>query len=169
MNMARRRKRVSTTQRVAQYATLGLPAPLRYVFSTRLGSLFFVFVLPVLIMTGIFTIEWKDGWPQFRFHRDRAQQVREEIRQEIRDEFGDTPGIAFPSLTGEGQPTLPSQSAFPWQFPPRPQDPQQVLPRQPIFNSPGVTEIPPGSTPGNQATPSPRPFARTRGAFDAQR
>ena len=50
-------------------------APARAVFGTRLGSLLFILLIPALVVSGILTVEWKDGRPRFKFDRERAREV----------------------------------------------------------------------------------------------
>ena len=73
--MRRRRRRTITTQRIARVATVGMPYPVRAAAGTRLGSLLLVLGLPLLLVTGIMTIEWDSNGPRFRFHRERAEAI----------------------------------------------------------------------------------------------
>ena len=76
--MRRRRRRTTTTQRIARVATVGMPYPVRAAAGTRFGSLLLVLGLPLLLVTGIMTIEWDSNGPRFRFHRERAEAIHQE-------------------------------------------------------------------------------------------
>ena len=156
--MAKRAKRTSKSQQITNLATLGLPAPARAVFGTRLGSFLFILLIPALVVSGILTVEWKDGRPRFKFDRERAREVREEIPQKI----GDGSKLSLPqfaekeSVFGNG-PAAPLLSL-----------PEQVQIPKPEFSlTPSAEEMPrfhlPTFSPGGaQEAERPRALVRIR-------
>ena len=74
--MARRRKRKPTlAQCLVGVATAGMPPPVRSVLGTRLGSLLLMIALPVLVITGVVSIQWNSGLPQVSIDRQRAKEI----------------------------------------------------------------------------------------------
>jgi len=83
--MAGRRKSsrgASYSQRIAQVATLGMPAPVQKIATSRLGSRLLLLMIPILIATGIITVSFSGGMPTVTFNRDRAQAVGRELEAE---------------------------------------------------------------------------------------
>jgi len=76
--MARKTK-TTYTQRIAQFATVGMPAPVQKVATSRLGSRLFLLLIPILIATGVITVSFSGGIPTITFNRDRAQAVGREL------------------------------------------------------------------------------------------
>ncbi|MCU0870883.1 MAG: hypothetical protein MUE50_00920 [Pirellulaceae bacterium] len=73
--MARRRKRKPTlAQCLVGVATAGMPPPVRSVLGTRLGSLLMMIALPILVITGVVSIQWNSGLPQVSIDRQRAKE-----------------------------------------------------------------------------------------------
>jgi hypothetical protein len=62
-----------------------MPSPVRWVVGSRLGSFLLVVGVPILLVTGVLTIEWDATGPHFRFHRERAKAIRQEIQTEAVD------------------------------------------------------------------------------------
>jgi hypothetical protein len=79
------RRRTSASQRIVSVATIGMPRPVRAVLGTRIVSTVVVLLAPLLLITGILTIEWTNGAPHFALHRDRAKQLREEAVQAVQN------------------------------------------------------------------------------------
>lgn len=83
--MAGRKKRSrgkTYTQRLAQVATIGMPAPVQQVATSRLGSRLLLILIPILIATGVLTISFSGGLPSVSFNRDRAEAVGRELSSE---------------------------------------------------------------------------------------
>lgn len=100
-----RSKKQSLSQRAVGAASLALPAPLRAMATNRVVASLIVMSLPVLLATGVVSLEWKDGMPSLSFNRQRAQEVRREAAekvQEYRAEHGGAPvaGAILPALAG---------------------------------------------------------------------
>jgi len=168
--MARRRKKVSTSQRIASLATIGMPQPLRTVFGTRMGSFLLVLLLPALLITGVLTVEWEGGRPRFRFHRERAQEIRKEIHDEIGQEVADKLPQLKEKLSSGQSPSLGDQLPFGGasRLGERPQsEPQWHLSLPPVPNTSAGTTFQGAPSGNTQLAPPPRPLARIRGAFDA--
>ena len=74
--MARRRKRKPTlAQCLVGVATAGMPPPVRSVLGTRLGSLVILIALPILVITGVVSIQWNSGLPQVSIDSQRAKEI----------------------------------------------------------------------------------------------
>ena len=74
--MARRRKRRPTlAQCLVGVATAGMPPPVRSVLGSRLGSLVVMIALPILVITGVVSIQWNSGLPQVSIDRQRAKEI----------------------------------------------------------------------------------------------
>ncbi len=73
------KKKTSYTQRIAQMATMGMPAPVQKVATSKLGSRIFLLLIPILIATGVISISFSGGMPTVTFNRDRAQAVGREL------------------------------------------------------------------------------------------
>lgn len=78
-----RRKKQTYAQQVAGMATIGMPAPVRSVATSRTGAWLLMLLVPVLVATGVLSISWAGGLPQFSFNRQRAEQVGQQVRQEM--------------------------------------------------------------------------------------
>jgi len=72
-------KSMSYTQRIAQVATVGMPAPVQQVATSKLGSRLLLLLIPILIATGVITVSFSGGIPSVTFNRDRAQAVGREL------------------------------------------------------------------------------------------
>jgi len=75
MARSRRRKR-SSSQRIAGLVALGLPAPMQRVADTRLGSLMMLIFIPAMIISGVLTIDWKNGTPSINIDRAKAKELK---------------------------------------------------------------------------------------------
>lgn len=83
--MARRRRK-NSAQKLVGLATSGMPAPIRNVASSKLGSFLLMIGLPILLALGIVQISW-NGWrPTLSVNRDRAQEVGDEVREQVNKE-----------------------------------------------------------------------------------
>ena len=70
------------TQRIAQVATMGMPAPVQKVATSRLGSRLLLILVPALIATGVISISFSGGFPSVTFNRDRAEAVGRDLSTE---------------------------------------------------------------------------------------
>ncbi len=180
--MARSRRRTSTSQRIARVAAVGMPYPLRLVFGTRIGASLLVIGLPLLLITGVMTIEWDATGPHFRFNRDRAQVIKQEAVNTVKKYEGQLPSAGGSGFFGArpgydsgwssqaqaspqpaGQPAAPAPTATvpaPYLAPPYPTTPQQTAnPNQfnPRYQPQYPTSAPytPSSPYGSSATDQP--------------
>ena len=77
--MARKSKRKPTlSQNLVGVATVGMPPPVRSVLGSRLGALLVIIILPILVITGVVSIQWNSGVPKISIDRERAKEVRTE-------------------------------------------------------------------------------------------
>ncbi len=90
--MARRRKRKPTlAQCLVGVATAGMPPPVRLILGSRLGSLLMMIALPILVITGIVSIQWNSGLPQVSIDRQRAKEIEAKAvdsLQKLREQDG---------------------------------------------------------------------------------
>lgn len=104
--MAKSRKKKTIGQQVVSVATVGMPAPVRNVASSRWGARLFLILAAALFSAGIVSVQWKDGRPKLEVDRERAQEVREKIVHGIKsaEESNKSESHSFPSLnsTKEG-------------------------------------------------------------------
>ena len=82
--MARKHSRETYAQKVVGLATstLPLPAPVQKVAKSRWGARILLFVVPLLIASGVITISWTGGLPSITVNQDRARVVGEEVKFE---------------------------------------------------------------------------------------
>lgn len=76
----------STAQRIAETLLLFAPAPIRSIASTPLGSKIFLTVATGLLTTGMMSIEWENGMPKIQWHRENAQQAKDQITQDLQQQ-----------------------------------------------------------------------------------
>lgn len=109
--MARKSKRKPTlSQNLVGVATVGLPPPVRSVLGSRLGALLLVIVLPVLVITGVVSIQWDGGVPKVSVDRQRAKEVRtqaveslESLRERDKGLLSSRPGYLIPKEGAESE------------------------------------------------------------------
>ena len=81
--MAKKKKsQKSMAQQVMGVATMGMPAPVQQVASSKMGSRLLLLIVPVLVASGILTISWSGGLPSFSINHPRAAAVGEQVRSE---------------------------------------------------------------------------------------
>lgn len=74
--MARKRKRKPTlSQCLVGVATTGMPQPVRTVLGSRPGALLTMIAAPVLVVTGVVSIQWNGGLPNVSIDRQRAKEL----------------------------------------------------------------------------------------------
>lgn len=78
----RRKSKSSVTQQIAGLATMGMPAPVQKVASSRWGSKILLILVPILIASGIITISFSGGLPTVNVNRDRAAAVGRDLTTE---------------------------------------------------------------------------------------
>jgi len=76
----------STAQRIAETLLLFAPAPIRSIASTPLGSKIFLTVATGLLTTGMMSIDWENGMPKIQWHRENAQQAKDQITQDLQQQ-----------------------------------------------------------------------------------
>jgi hypothetical protein len=81
--MARSRRKKTTKDRLIEAALYAAPAPVRTIASNPTGFRFIMIAGAILMATGILTLDWRDGMPQFKFHRDKASQVKQDLVNDI--------------------------------------------------------------------------------------
>jgi len=83
--MAAKRKskaKTSVSQQIAGMATMGLPAPVQKVASSKWGSRLLLVLVPFLVASGIITISFSGGLPTVNVNQDRAAAVGRDLRDE---------------------------------------------------------------------------------------
>ena len=78
-----RSTRKSLPQKVVGVATTGMPSPVRKVLGTRVFALLIILSIPVLIASGIVTVQWKDGRPDVSINRERATEVKQKVTERV--------------------------------------------------------------------------------------
>ena len=76
------RSKQTFAQRLLGIVTYGMPAPVRQVVTSRWVSTLIIIVVPALVLTGIVTISWTGGRPNFTVNKQRAEQVEREVEQQ---------------------------------------------------------------------------------------
>jgi hypothetical protein len=82
--VASKKKKKSTIQTAAALATMGMPAPVQQVASSKLGSLVMIVGGLILVATGAITISWQGGLPSVKVNEARAEQLKQEVQQRAR-------------------------------------------------------------------------------------
>lgn len=75
-------KKQTYSQQLVGMATVGMPTPVRAVATSRFGSRLLLILVPALLATGILTVSFSGGIPQFSVNRERAEEVYEQIATE---------------------------------------------------------------------------------------
>lgn len=88
--MASRKKKSkqNAVQMVAGVATMGMPAPVQKVASSKIGSLLFLAAAVVAIATGAITISFQGGMPSVTVNEARAQQLKQQVETQARMAVG---------------------------------------------------------------------------------
>ncbi len=88
--MASRKKKSkqNAVQMVAGVATMGMPAPVQKVASSKIGSLLLLAAAVVAIATGAITISFQGGLPSVTVNEARAQQLRQQVETQARMAVG---------------------------------------------------------------------------------
>jgi hypothetical protein len=80
--MASRKKKTSYTQQLAGVATMGLPAPVQKVATSKLGSKILLILIPFLVASGVITITFSGGMPTINVNKERAAAVGRDLQNE---------------------------------------------------------------------------------------
>lgn len=74
--------RTSYSQHIAGLATMGMPAPVQKVATSKWGSKLLLLLVPILIATGVITVSFSGGLPSITFNKERAAAVGQQVTQE---------------------------------------------------------------------------------------
>lgn len=77
-----KKSKQSYSQQIAGIATMGLPAPVQKVASTKWGSKLLLLLVPILIASGIITISFSGGMPSINVNQQRAAAVGRDLGNE---------------------------------------------------------------------------------------
>ena len=88
--MASRKKKSkqNAVQMVAGVATMGMPAPVQKVASSKIGSLLLLAAAVVAAATGAITFSFKGGLPSVTVNEARAQELRQQVETQARMAVG---------------------------------------------------------------------------------
>ncbi|HPM80075.1 MAG TPA: hypothetical protein PLF81_05220 [Candidatus Anammoximicrobium sp.] len=82
--MARKRKRKPTiSQALIGVATTGMPQPVRAMLGNRLVSSLVMIAAPILLVTGVVSIQWDGTLPKVSVDQQRAQQIRAQAKESL--------------------------------------------------------------------------------------
>jgi hypothetical protein len=84
----KKKSKQNAVQMVAGVATMGMPAPVQKVASSKIGSLLFLAAAVVAIATGAITISFQGGLPSVTVNEARAQQLRQQVETQARMAVG---------------------------------------------------------------------------------
>ncbi len=79
---SKKKSKTTLSQQVMGVATMGLPAPVQKVASSKWGSKLLILVVPLLIASGVLTISFSGGKPSINVNEQRARQVGNELRED---------------------------------------------------------------------------------------
>lgn len=138
---SRKSSKKSIAQQAVGLATMGMPAPVQKVATSRWGTRLLLLAIPILLATGVLSIRWVNGLPSFSFNADRAAVVGQQVESEARRaaaqfaaQQGHAPqGVPQPAYAPAQyqtyQPAPAPQQAYPvYQAAPQPQAAQQYYP-----------------------------------------
>jgi len=82
--MARKRKRKPTVaQALIGVATTGMPQPVRSVLANRSVSTLIMILAPVLLVTGVVSIQWDGTLPKVSVDQQRAEQIATQAKDSL--------------------------------------------------------------------------------------
>ena len=81
---SKKKKKTSTLQTAAALATMGMPAPVQKLASSKLGSIAMIVGGLVLVATGAITISFQGGMPSVKVNEARAQELKQEVQTRAR-------------------------------------------------------------------------------------
>ncbi len=73
------RKKKSTIQKAAAIATMGMPAPVQRLATSKLGSMLLIVGGLALVATGAITISWQNGTPSVTVNEKRAEELKQDV------------------------------------------------------------------------------------------
>ncbi len=116
--MARKRKRRATlAQSIIGVATVGMPAPVRSALSNPLVSTLVMIAAPILLVTGVVTVQWDSGLPQISIDQQRASEIKAQAKDSLQKLREKEDGLLKPRLrlgvTKESEEEKPSQDEPP--------------------------------------------------------
>ncbi len=76
------KSKTTYSQQIAGIATMGLPAPVQKVASSKYGSKILLLLIPLLVASGIITISFTGGMPKINVNQDRAAAVGRDLQAE---------------------------------------------------------------------------------------
>jgi len=76
------KSKTSMSQQIAGIATMGMPAPVQKVASSKWGSKILLLLVPLLVASGIITISFTGGMPSVNVNHERAAAVGRDLRNE---------------------------------------------------------------------------------------
>ncbi|QDU86997.1 hypothetical protein Pla175_03510 [Pirellulimonas nuda] len=82
------RKKQALSQKLVGVATTGMPSPVRRVLQMRLVAMLVVLAFPVLLWTGIVTIDTSRGYPRFSINREKAVAAEQALAAEVQQYRG---------------------------------------------------------------------------------
>lgn len=74
--------RTTYSQQIVGLATMGMPAPVQKVASSKWGSKLLLLLIPVLIATGVLTVSFNGGLPSFSINKERAAAVGQQMTEQ---------------------------------------------------------------------------------------
>lgn len=101
-----RSKGKTTSQKVVNIATTGMPSPVRKLSGSRIGALLIVITIPVLLATGVVSVTWENGRPRLSVNQQKAKEVKKEVTEKVQElqaqHNGNRPGMqrVLPELGG---------------------------------------------------------------------
>lgn len=78
----KKKSKTSVSQQIAGIATMGLPAPVQHVASSKWGSKILLILVPILVASGVITISFSGGLPSVNVNHERAAAVGRDLRNE---------------------------------------------------------------------------------------
>jgi hypothetical protein len=131
---SRKSSKKSVTQQAIGLATMGMPAPVQQVATSRWGSRLLLLLVPILLATGVLSIRWVNGLPSFSFNADRAAVVGQKVELEARRAAAQLAAQGGMPQAATGQPAAQYQTYQPaYQQPPQQQLYQPAYPQQPTY------------------------------------
>lgn len=76
------KSKTSMSQQIVGIATMGMPAPVQKVASSKWGSKILLLLVPILVASGIITISFTGGMPTVNVNHERAAAVGRDLRNE---------------------------------------------------------------------------------------
>jgi hypothetical protein len=80
----KKKSKQNAVQMVAGVATMGMPAPVQKVASSKIGSLLLLAGAVVAVATGAITVSWNAGKPSVTVNEARAEELKQRVQAEAR-------------------------------------------------------------------------------------